>query len=80
MAPPTILLGPDIAASGVHLLEGFMTKSSLVSIGLVLMVLWILGFLVFKVAGFLIHALLLVGAIMLIAGLVRRVGRHVGRG
>ena len=57
-----------------------MTKSSLVSIGLVLMVLWVLGFLVFKVAGFLIHVLLLVGAIMLIAGPVRRVGRHVGRG
>ncbi|HEX6106874.1 MAG TPA: lmo0937 family membrane protein [Gemmatimonadales bacterium] len=50
-----------------------MTKSSLVTIGLVLVVLWILGFAVFKVAGFLIHLLLIVGAVVLIAGLVKRV-------
>ena len=50
-----------------------MTKSSLVTIGLVLVVLWILGFTVFKVAGFLIHLLLIVGAVVLIAGLVKRV-------
>lgn len=44
----------------------------LVAIGVVLVILWVLGLVVFKVAGFLIHLLLLVGAIMLIMGLVQR--------
>jgi hypothetical protein len=38
----------------------------------VLIIAWVLGLVVFKVAGFLLHLLLVVGAIMLIAGLVRR--------
>ncbi len=45
----------------------------LVAFGIVLIVAWLFGWLVFKVAGLLIHLLLIVGAIMLIAGLVRRV-------
>ena len=49
----------------------------LVSIGLVLLVAWFVGFLVFKTAGFLIHLLLIVGAIMLLVGLVRRAGGRV---
>jgi hypothetical protein len=44
----------------------------LVSIGMVLLVAWVVAFLVFKTAGFLIHLLLIVGAIMLLIGLVRR--------
>jgi hypothetical protein len=45
----------------------------LIGIGVLLLILWVLGFLVFKVAGFLIHLLIIVGIVMLIAGLVRRV-------
>lgn len=45
----------------------------LVTIGFVLVVLWVVGLVVFKVAGFLIHLLLLIGALMLIMGLVQRV-------
>jgi hypothetical protein len=44
----------------------------LISLGIVLVVAWIVGFVVFKVAGFLIHVLLLIGAVMLILGLLRR--------
>jgi hypothetical protein len=44
----------------------------LAALGIVLIVLWALGFVVFKVAGFLIHLVLIVGAIMLIMGLIRR--------
>ena len=50
-----------------------MTKATLVTIGIALMVIWALGFIVFKVAGFLIHVLLIVAVIALIAGVVRRV-------
>ena len=42
-------------------------------LGIVLIVAWVLGLAVFKVAGFLIHLLLIVGAILLIMGLIRRV-------
>jgi hypothetical protein len=51
--------------------------SGLIPIGIVLVIAWVLGFLVFKLAGFLIHLLVIVGVIMLIAGLVRRVGGGV---
>lgn len=44
----------------------------LVSIGMLLVVAWIVGLVVFKVAGFLIHVLLLVGALMLVIGLIKR--------
>lgn len=49
----------------------------LVSLGVVLLVAWVVAYLVFKTAGFLIHVLLIVGAIMLLIGLVKRVGRGV---
>ncbi len=45
----------------------------LIALGIVLVIAWVLGLVVFKVAGFLIHLLLIVGAVMLIVGLVRRV-------
>jgi Family of unknown function (DUF5670) len=45
---------------------------NLVSIGIVLVIAWAVAFVVFKLAGFLIHLLLIVGAIMLIVGLFRR--------
>lgn len=48
-------------------------KALFTGIGVLLLVAWVFGFLVFKVAGFLIHLALVVGAILLIAGLVRRV-------
>ena len=51
----------------------------LVSLGIVLLVLWADAYLVFKTAGFLIHLLLIVGAIMLVLGLLKRAGRAVSR-
>ena len=54
--------------------------NNLISIGIVLVVAWVLGFLVFKLAGFLIHLLVIVGVIMLIVGLFNRVsGRSTQR-
>jgi hypothetical protein len=44
----------------------------LITLGIVLVLLWVLGFVVFKTAGFLIHLLLIIGAIALISGFVRR--------
>jgi Family of unknown function (DUF5670) len=49
----------------------------LIPIGIVLVIAWVLGFLVFKLAGFLIHVLVIVGVIMLVAGLIRRVSGDV---
>ncbi|MGH7509716.1 MAG: lmo0937 family membrane protein [Gemmatimonadales bacterium] len=49
----------------------------LVSLGILLIVAWAVGFVVFKVAGFLIHLLLIVGAIMLLVGLIKRVSGGV---
>ena len=51
----------------------------LVSLGILLVVLWAVAWLVFKVAGFLIHLLLIAGVIMLIVGLVKRAGRAVSQ-
>ena len=48
----------------------------LVRIGVLLVIAWILGFVVFKVAGFLIHVLLIVGVVILIAGLVKSLQRR----
>ena len=45
---------------------------NLISIGILLVVAWVVGFLVFKVAGFLIHLLIIVGIIMLALGVFRR--------
>jgi hypothetical protein len=47
-------------------------RGMLMGLGIVLVMLWVLGFVVFKTAGFLIHLLLVVGAIALISGFVRR--------
>jgi hypothetical protein len=51
-----------------------------VSIGILLVIAWAIAFVVFKVAGFLIHLLLIVGAIMLIVGFFRRVGGGMSSG
>ena len=50
---------------------------NLVPIGIMLVIAWVLGFVVFKVAGFLIHLLVIVGVIMLLAGLYKRVSGRV---
>ena len=50
---------------------------SLIPIGILLVVVWVVGFLVFKLAGALIHLLVIVGIIMLLVGFFRRV---TGRG
>ncbi|HEX6406688.1 MAG TPA: DUF5670 family protein [Gemmatimonadales bacterium] len=46
---------------------------ALVPIGILLVIAWVFGFLVFKVAGILIHLLIIAGIIMLIVGFFRRV-------
>ncbi|MDQ2669104.1 MAG: DUF5670 family protein [Gemmatimonadota bacterium] len=50
-----------------------MNRSLLIGVGILLLFLWIAGFVVFKVAGFLIHVVLIIAAVLLIMGLVRRV-------
>jgi hypothetical protein len=52
----------------------------LATLGIALIALWVVGFVVFKVAGFLIHLVLIVGAIMLIMGLIRRARGGVSTG
>jgi uncharacterized protein DUF5670 len=49
----------------------------LVPIGILLVIAWVVGFLVFKVAGILIHLLIIAGIIMLIVGFFRRVSGGV---
>jgi hypothetical protein len=49
----------------------------LIPIGILLVIAWAVGFVVFKLAGFLIHLLVIVGVILLIVGLFRRVGGGV---
>jgi hypothetical protein len=51
--------------------------STFISIGILLVIAWIVGFLVFKLAGFLIHLLVIVGVIMLIVGLFKRMSGDV---
>ncbi|HEU4680776.1 MAG TPA: lmo0937 family membrane protein [Gemmatimonadales bacterium] len=51
----------------------------LVPLGILLVIAWAVGFVVFKLAGFLIHLLLIVGAIMLIVGFFKRVSGGVSR-
>ena len=46
----------------------------MVTLGIILLIAWAVGFVVFKTAGFLIHLLLIVGAVFLLVGLIRRVG------
>jgi uncharacterized protein DUF5670 len=50
---------------------------ALVPIGILLVIAWVFGFLVFKVAGILIHLLVIAGLIMLIVGFFRRVSGDV---
>jgi Family of unknown function (DUF5670) len=52
----------------------------LVSLGIFLIVAWAVAFVVFKVAGFLIHLLVIVGVIMLLVGFFRRVGGGISSG
>ena len=49
----------------------------MIALGAVLIVAWLLGFIVFKVAGFFIHLLLMVGAIVLIVGLMKKAGGRI---
>lgn len=42
------------------------------AVGIALLVAWVLGFVVFKVAGFFIHLLLIVAVIMLVRGMLRK--------
>jgi hypothetical protein len=51
--------------------------SSFISIGILLVIAWIVGFLVFKLAGFLIHLLVIVGVVMLLVGFFKRVSGGV---
>ena len=47
----------------------------LIPIGIVLVIVWVVGLVVFKVAGFLIHLLVIIGIIMLIVGFFKRLSR-----
>ena len=51
----------------------------LMAVGVVLVVLWVLGLLFFKIVGFAIHLLLIVGWILLVVGFVRRGAAAVRR-
>lgn len=44
----------------------------MVALGILLVIAWAVGFLVFKLAGLLIHVLLIVGVIMLLLSFVRK--------
>jgi hypothetical protein len=44
----------------------------MVALGTLLVIAWVVGFLVFKIAGLLIHLLLLVGVIMLLLSFLRK--------
>ncbi|QEC70416.1 lmo0937 family membrane protein [Arachidicoccus ginsenosidivorans] len=46
-------------------------KGLLFIIGIILIIGWIFGFVVYHVAGFLIHLLLIIGIIMIIVNLVK---------
>ena len=43
-----------------------------VALGILLVIAWVVGFLVFKIAGLLIHLLLIVGVIMLLLSFLRK--------
>lgn len=46
--------------------------NALLWIAIILIVLWLLGFALFEVAGFLLHVLLIIAVIMLIVWAIRR--------
>ena len=50
-----------------------------VAFGVLLIIAWFLSLVVFKVAGFLIHVLLIVGAAILVSGLLKTLGRRSAR-
>jgi len=52
-------------------LKQYLMKGILTVIGIILIIAWIFGFVVYHVAGFLIHLLLIVGLIMIIANLFK---------
>ena len=52
----------------------------LVSLGIFLIVAWVVAFVVFKLAGFLIHLLVIAGVIMLLVGFFKRAGRGSSSG
>jgi hypothetical protein len=56
-----------------------MEMSTLLVIAAVLVAVWLAALIVFKVAGFAIHLLLLVGLVLLAVGLFRRGARAVRR-
>jgi hypothetical protein len=45
----------------------------LVALGILLVIAWVIAFVVLKIAGLLIHLLLLAGVVVLILGLIRRI-------
>lgn len=49
-----------------------------ITLGIVLLVLWIVGWLFFKAVGAIIHLLLLVGVALIVWGLIKR-GAHAVR-
>ncbi len=53
--------------------------TGLLLIGAVLVVIWLLALLVFKIVGFAIHLLLIAGLILLVLGFVRRGANAVRR-
>ena len=57
-----------------------LPMQSLVSLGIFLIIAWAVAFVVFKVAGFLIHLLVIVGVIMLVVGFFKRAGRGISSG
>jgi len=54
-----------------------LPMQGLVSLGVLLIIAWAVAFVVFKVAGFLIHLLVIVGVIMLLVGFFKRAGRGI---
>jgi hypothetical protein len=65
---------PDRVPTGLwqHSTDDRKEFPMLYTIAIVLLVLWILGFSVFHVAGALIHIVLVVAVVLFIAGLLRR--------
>lgn len=52
----------------------------LILLGVVLLVLWVLGLVLFKVVGFAIHLLLIAAVVLIAWGLLKRGARAVGIG
>ncbi len=50
----------------------------MVWVGVVVIVLWALAWLAFRIAAAAVHLILVVGLVLLVWGLVRRVGNRIG--